>query len=170
MQTPVIGDAIKSDMANGTVAISATAPPVAASLTERFPVSMSFDPTTDEGAMLLFKATLHKAKSIKENANRTLTVCNVLTHGASSEKDGGEVQEWKRTVIIDEKGEAWDCGSMGVDKTLSIIKLAFGPPPYKPGIDCEIRLEDMGGGKQWLSLLPVESSVKAFLAARKKKK
>lgn len=115
----------------------------------------SFDPQTPDGAALLLKATMEKLPSIKSKVKEYLNVVHVFAHEVTSQpEDDGLVKTYQRTVIFDDKGQGYDCGSLGVAKSIGIISRIRGMPPFDPPVKCLVVLQDLEGRKQWLTLLP----------------
>lgn len=124
----------------------------------------SFDPQTPEGAMLLITATLTDCPSIKSQVNKEITISNVYAHMAQGKPDEhGEVKPFQRTVIFNEKGKAFDGGSLGVAKSIGVISRIIGPPPWFPGVNCLVIVTDIDPPKQWITLLPNPESLKVHL-------
>lgn len=121
---------------------------------------ISFDPTTKEGAEMLVKATLTELPSLASKVKEHVSITNIFAHPAESIDDKtGEVQTFTRVVVFDESGEAYDCGSSGVLKSLEIVRIIRGNPPWNPGVKCLVRIEQTGGKRQWMTLVPDVASI-----------
>lgn len=119
-------------------------------------VYMSFDPTTPEGGTKLVMGTLSALPPIKSMIGKEIKITDVYIHPVSSiDDETGELQNFARTVIYTSDGRAYDCGSMGILKSLDVLSMVRGAPPWVPGIAVVVDLRDVGGRKQWLSLQPV---------------
>lgn len=118
-------------------------------------VRISFNPRTPEGAELLFKCTLDQLPRLSDQANKELFVKHVFQHPAERiDPVSGEVSPFLRTVIIDENGNAYDCGSQGVDKTVKILTSVRGDPPWIPPIRAVVISQKTRRGNNWLFLRP----------------
>lgn len=119
-------------------------------------VYMSFDPTTPEGGLKLIMGTLTDLPGIKTMIGKEIKVTDVYVHPVRSiDEQTGEEIGFARTVIYTQDGKAYDCGSMGILKSLDVLSMVRGTPPWVPGIAVVVDIRDVGGKKQWLSLQPV---------------
>ena len=115
----------------------------------------SFDPQTPDGAVMLLKCTMAQLPSIKSKVKEYISVQHVFAHEVTSPPDDdGLVKHYQRTVVIDDKGNAYDCGSLGVAKSIGIISRIRGTPPWNPPVKCMVMLQELEGKKQWLTLIP----------------
>lgn len=137
----------------------------------RPPVEISFDPTTPDGAKKMIQGTLTKLPSVKSLINKTIGVVDILSHDAATfDAESGVTHHFRRSVIYTADGNAYDCGSMGVDKALAVFSLVAGIPPWEPPIVCEVQLHELGGKRQWLTLQPdPELIAKRLLGKRSKR-
>jgi hypothetical protein len=118
-------------------------------------VLATFDPKTPEGARMLIAATLSTLPSIKEAVNKEILIAHIYSNPASREGDTpGEMEEWRRIVLLDDKGRGYTCGSQGIGKSLGIIALCRGNPPWIPPVRCTVISEDIGKGRTWMKLVP----------------
>ena len=125
-----------------------------ASATNRQVNVSSFDVTSDRGRIMLVKATLMDCKPLKDLVNLDINITDYYIHPASSEETNGEIEEFNRVVVFDDKGEAYQCAARGVIKSLAVLTYARGSLPFDPPIKCTVKLKDIGGAKQWLTLIP----------------
>lgn len=115
----------------------------------------SFDPHTPAGARMLLQATMQELPSIKSKVKETINVVNVFAHEVTSAPDAqGEVKAYQRTVIFDDQGKAFDCGSIGVARSIGIIARIRGVPPFDPPVPCLVVIDELAGGKQFMRLVP----------------
>lgn len=115
----------------------------------------SFDVTTDEGARMYLRATMMPLPSIKSKVKEVIDLVHIFAHNVTSQPDEqGEVKEFQRTVIFDDKGQGYDCGSIGVAKSIGIISRIRGMPPFDPPVKVTVTLQELDGKKQWLTLVP----------------
>lgn len=114
----------------------------------------TFDPSTEEGAEMLILATIADIKDLSELANLTINVRHFLMHEASRVYPSGEVDTWQRIVIINDKGEAYSCGSIGVKKCLEIMLRVRKSKLFNPPVKCTVMVEKLDGAKQWMTLRP----------------
>lgn len=118
-------------------------------------VLATFDPKTPEGARMLIAATLGELPKIKEAINTDIYVAHIYSNPAHrTNEQTGELDEWRRIVLLDDKGRGFTCGSAGIGKSLGIIALVRGNPPWIPPVKCRVRAEDISGGKTWITLVP----------------
>lgn len=121
----------------------------------RAPEEATFDPTTREGMQLYFKATLEELPALKSQVNLTVKVSHVYSHDVRTyDKGTGAESNFRRTVVFDDKGNGWDCGSMGVDKALGIIERMIGLGPWIPPVTCKVCVRELEAPKIWLYLMP----------------
>ena len=148
-------DAIKDDIRNQALAETSGVRDAIAPPPVQKPMRASFEYKKDkEGAKLLVKARLQELKNIKDVVNTKINVIGYVDHYASREMDGGELQEWRRVVVICDKGEMYDCGSLGVLRALEIIESIKEPGLWKPSIPCVVKMKTISGGKTWVWLEP----------------
>lgn len=118
-------------------------------------VVMSFDPTTPAGAELLFKCTLDKLTPLSEMQKEYINVQHIFGHPAERyDNDSGEISQFIRSVVIDDKGVAYDCGSEGVRKCITLLRSVRGEPPWKPPIRCQVLVQKTRAGRNWMILRP----------------
>lgn len=114
----------------------------------------SFDPSSTEGAIMLVKATLMDATPLRDMIGKTIAVTDFYVHDAGREGKDGELDEWSRIVIFDDKGNAYSCGSRGVAKSLGVMCFARRQTQFRPPIRCEVKLKTFPNGHNWLTLTP----------------
>jgi hypothetical protein len=118
-------------------------------------VLATFDPKTPEGARMLIAATLENLPSIKTVINTDIFIAHIYSNPASRTAENGvEIEEWRRIVLLDDKGKGFTCGSQGIGKSLGIIALCRGNPPWNPPVKCRVVSEDTGNGRTWMKLVP----------------
>lgn len=129
--------------------------PAVDSLRESANVKMSFNPRTKEGAILLLKATLHECKKLEDMAGKELELVHHMSHPAESvDQRTGEAKPFKRIVVFDKSGEAYSCGSLGVDKSITIIEFARGKAPWNPPLKVTVEVRRLTNKNNWMVLVP----------------
>lgn len=129
---------------------------------------VTFDPSTAEGAEILVNSCLRKPLALKDHANTVIRVRHIVQHDVETVDERGEVSQWNRTVIVDDRGTCYQCGSEGVEKALRIMRLIRKDVlPFDPPVTCTVKLETLDGGKQWMYLDP---DMKSLLTTAKGKK
>lgn len=127
----------------------------------------SFDSTTPVGGRMLVQATLMPCVPLKEMINKSINLVHWFAHVAGTTDEQGEFDEFTRIVLFDDKGTAYQCAARGVLKSLAVFSFARGSLVFDPPIKCEVKLADLKGGKQWLSLIPDLESIGARPVKRK---
>lgn len=120
----------------------------------------TFDPTTADGAKMLISATMGECTDIKDTLNTEIAISHLYAHPAQRvDPATGEVSSWIRIVLLTPDGKAISCGSMGIGKSLGLISLMRGNPPWIPAVRCTVKAEDIGGGRNFYKLIPSVESV-----------
>lgn len=127
----------------------------------------SFDSTTPVGGRMLVQATLMPCIPLKEMINKSINLVHWFAHVAGTTDDQGEFDEFTRIVLFDADGKAYQCAARGILKSLAVFSFARGSLAFDPPIKCEVKLQDLKGGKQWLSLIPDLESIGAKPIKRK---
>lgn len=131
-------------------------------------VKMSFNPQTPEGAVKLVKATLKECPKLETKAKEKLHLTDWMSHPAQKEgKTAGEVQEFTRIVLFDVDGTAYECASMGVDKSIAVLELTRGKAPWKPPLVVTVQVRRLGNGNNWMILDPDIDSLSAAVQAKR---
>lgn len=115
---------------------------------------MSYDATLPEYAIMHIEATLGKPKDLSELTNMEIAVSNFLLSDASRETENGQIEEWKRIVIFDDKNVPYSCGSKGIAKSLAVLFPIRGPMPWNPPLLCKVKVEKLSGTRIWMTLQP----------------
>lgn len=123
-------------------------------------VLATFDPKTPDGARMLLAATLENLPSIKSEVNKDILISHIYSNPASrTNEHDGSLEEWRRIVLLGPDGKGFTCGSAGIGKSLGIIALVRGNPPWIPPVRCRVVMEDISGGKTWMKLIPDFDSI-----------
>lgn len=131
-------------------------------------VKMSFDPQTPEGAVKLVQAQLQELPGLEELNGKKIQLTAYMYHPAQTvDPDTAEVKEFRRIIVWDANGTAWDCGSQGVDKSLAIIETICGPGPWNPPVECEVVSRRLPSKRMWLTLNPNTDKLMARLKGKK---
>lgn len=126
----------------------------------------TFDPKTPEGARLLVQATLMELPALIAMVGKEIHVSHIYSNPAETINDDGEVETWRRIVLLDGRGLAWKCASAGIGKSIGIMALCRGNPPWIPPIKCTVQLQQLKGGKNWLQLIPDPDSLSCLSPKR----
>lgn len=130
-------------------------------------VKMSFSPKTIEGAKKLIQATLHECKKLEDMRDKELLITDYLSHPAQTAGDTeGEVKEFTRIVVFDNNGEAYSCGSLGVDKALALLELTRGKAPWNPPAKVTVRIRRLANKNNWMILEPDLDSLVASIGGK----
>lgn len=82
---------------------------------------------SEENGELVFNA-LTNATPLADVLGQTLNVVNVITQPAEGvNEETGEPQFYTRSILIDDKGDAYVAGSEGLTIALTNLFIAFGP-------------------------------------------
>ncbi|MCJ7767816.1 hypothetical protein MUP79_05460 [Candidatus Bathyarchaeota archaeon] len=115
---------------------------------------MSFDPKTEEGAIMLIKAELLQQRELKELTNQTINIRHIFAKPIDDVDDNGEVNRYVRIVLFDDSGAAFSCGSKGVLKSLSVLLAIRGPMPWNPPIACTVKVTTLANKQNWMTCEP----------------
>lgn len=132
-------------------------------------VKMSFDPKTPEGAIKLVQATLKEVPLLETINGQYIDLVDWMCHPAQKiDPKSQEVKEFSRIVVWNNKGEAYSCGSQGVDKSIAVLELTRGKAPWAPPMRVKVWSRRLGNGNNWLTLDPDIDSLTSILKPRKK--
>jgi len=102
-------------------------------------VYSTFDPKTKAGASLLIAARLGECRQVESMVGKTILVCDYYAEEVEGHDDKGEVNRWVRLVVFDNDGTAYQCGSIGVRKSLATIAQIRGVGQLNPPVKCTVR-------------------------------
>jgi len=128
---------------------------------------MSYDPQTQQGAMMHLQATLGEVPDLQSLVNQKILVSNFLVHDASSLNEKGKLEEWKRIVIFDAEGQPYSCGSTGVGKSLAVMFPIWGMMPWIPPVECVVKVRRTGNKNIWMTLEPTPEEIAKLSKAKK---
>lgn len=144
--------------ANGTpAAMTPNSPQAALAMFggDEQPVYCSFDLNTPEGKALYFRAAQGDPTKVFEVSGQVIDLVHV--YASYAEKNGkaeGEVIPLTRIVLVDAKGDMFGCFSKGIKKSIRQLVGVYGLPPFKPPVRVKVKLSQVGGGKNFLTLEP----------------
>ena len=159
------------EQTSGPVAVYQPPEPLMIATGTGRPLTHTFDPKTPAGAKMLLDATLKELPDLFAMGGKTISVAHIFQHDAMKIDDttGGE-SHFRRTVVWDESGNAWACGSQGVDKALQVIAAMIGQPPWNPPIPCEVQVTRTKKGRNWMILYPDMAAIAKMFNANQRKK
>lgn len=100
----------------------------------------SMDPSASGSKTLVYKILQDSEFSVEEKIGETLMLKDVLAHSVMlADKDGREVKERTRIVLIDGDGKTYSCVSEGMRNTLQRLFSIIGKPTYDPPIPVTVR-------------------------------
>lgn len=117
----------------------------------KFWTSLKNDTFADKA--LIFKAMQDADFDSVSIEGAVFRVQHVLLHPAEKvNAKTGELEKWKRIVLIDPSGATLSFGSEGVYRAIGTLIYLFGKPPWQNGIPVKLRRtrkKDMG---EWFTL------------------
>lgn len=121
----------------------------------------SFDPATPQGGKMMVQATLMECIPLKDRIGMDLFITDFFCHIAGSTDEDGEFDEFTRIVLFDTDGAVYQCAARGVLKSLAVMAYVRNSLHFDPPIMCKIKLLQLQGKKQWLTLIPDLESIGA---------
>lgn len=112
----------------------------------------SFTVETVEDKKKLFKVATAPDHNVAEYIGKSIKIKDVYAEVVHmTNQETGEVTDGIRMVIIDDKGESYQCVSSGMWNAFTRMRAIFGNPTYDPAISIEIKQIDKGVNKKILS-------------------
>ena len=112
----------------------------------------SFTVETVEDKKKLFKVATAPDHNVAEYIGKSIKIEDVYAEVVHmTNQETGEVTDGIRMVIIDDKGESYQCVSSGMWNAFTRMRAIFGNPTYDPAIPIEIKQIDKGVNKKILS-------------------
>lgn len=112
----------------------------------------SFTVDTVEDKKKLFKVATAPDHNVAEYIGKSIKIKDVYAEVVHmTNQETGEVTDGIRMVIIDDKGESYQCVSSGMWNAFTRMRAIFGNPTYDPAIPIEIKQIDKGVNKKILS-------------------
>jgi hypothetical protein len=112
----------------------------------------SFTVETVEDKKKLFKVATAPDHNVAEYIGKSIKIKDVYAEVVHmTNQETGEVTDGIRMVIIDDKGESYQCVSSGMWNAFTRMRAIFGNPTYDPAIPIEIKQIDKGVNKKILS-------------------
>jgi hypothetical protein len=97
--------------------------------TERNVQYCSFTPNTEDEEILLFNVMNNPKYRLKDFINKTISIKDVFCEIVDCvNKETGEVNKAPRIVLIDDKGEGYQCVSLGIFSAIKKIFNVKGTP------------------------------------------
>lgn len=130
------------------------------SLAEQFaPTGLSvystFDTHTRDGATRLLQATMGESIKLRKMIGKKILVDHFYAHEVESvDEKTGESKAWIRTVLFSPDGKSYDCGALGVRKSISIVAQIRGPGYFNPPIEFDVIMDTTAKGRNWLYIKP----------------
>lgn len=100
----------------------------------------SFAPTSKEGQAILFKAMNNPKGRVSDMINKQISIKDVYCEivPVSSEQTG-ETSMQPRTVLIDTKGDSYQCVSTGIFSAVKKLIRVYGMPTWEEGLTVEVK-------------------------------
>ena len=112
----------------------------------------SFTVETVEDKKKLFKVATAPDHNVAEYIGKSIKIKDVYAEVVHmTNQETGENTDGIRMVIIDDKGESYQCVSSGMWNAFTRMRAIFGNPTYDPAIPIEIKQIDKGVYKKILS-------------------
>ena len=112
----------------------------------------SFTVETVADKKKLFKVATAPDHNVAEYIGKSIKIKDVYAEVVHmTNQETGEVTDGIRMVIIDDKGESYQCVSSGMWNAFTRMRAIFGNPTYDPAIPIEIKQIDKGVNKKILS-------------------
>lgn len=112
----------------------------------------SFTVETIDDKKKLFKVATAPDHNVAEYIGKSIKIKDVYAEVVHmTNQETGEITDGIRMVIIDDKGESYQCVSSGMWNAFTRMRAIFGNPTYDPAIPIEIKQIDKGVNKKILS-------------------
>jgi len=118
-------------------------------------VFTSLDLSTEEGKRQFLRSIGESDFAAEDVKKGSFEVQDFLCHRVNLEKDGGEIVEASRTVLIAPDGSTVSFVSIGVKASLAALIVVYGVPPWKPARKLELKETNSRKGRRVYRLLPV---------------
>lgn len=116
------------------------------------PMFCSFNPTSKEDKVKLFKALTQSDKKLSDCINAVIPMKDVMVQMISiTNKDTGEVSDAPRIVLFDKDGTSYSCVSWGIYNSLKTIMRVFGEPTWDEPMNFKVT-QVTNGNRKMLSL------------------
>lgn len=120
------------------------------------PFYTSLNPAVDGEAALLFAVSEEAHHKIADFMDKDVWIQHVyLCRASKGANEDGEVDEFPRTVLIDEKGKSYEAYSDGIAESVRKMIGVFGLPPWKPAQQIVFRKKRTGLGRTRFYCMPV---------------
>lgn len=107
----------------------------------------SVNAETMEEKALIFNAANNPQHKIADHINKKIMVRDVYAETLELvNKETGEVDKAPRIVLIDDKGEAYECVSVGMFSALKKLIATFGEPTWEQPIPVVVKQEKVANG------------------------
>lgn len=170
-ETTALVPVVKLDAApegQGTVVVSGNTVSAANALMgiDDKPFYCSFDFKKPETEAMLFRVAQGSDENIMAMINMQIEIEHVyMAHASKINPETGELNEFIRIVLISPEGIAYQCFSQGVRKSIALLAATRGLPPFRPPVRVVVKLQQLGTGRNWLTLelptAPKEGKAKA---------
>lgn len=110
--------------------------------------SINVEKATDEDKKKVFNAMNNPSHKLSDFINKKIKVENIYIETAEYLNDEtGEVEIAPRIVLIAPDGDSYFASSKGILNSLKNVYAAFGPAPWKGGLEFEVKQKAVGKGK-----------------------
>lgn len=112
----------------------------------------SLDLTKKQHKRAYYNASVADVDGVTTVINSEFNLCDLMLEARNGANDRGEIEDWIKIVLIDDKGECVACGSKGILKSIKALIEIEGLPPWRPGQLVKFRQRELDGGKRWFYL------------------
>lgn len=85
--------------------------------------------STDMDSLKVIYSAISDAKPLADHLDKVINLANVIVQPVQAEDEKtGEVEEYLRSVLIDDKGVAYSASSTGIKSSLENLFRVFGTP------------------------------------------
>lgn len=110
--------------------------------------SIQPEPGNKEQSRIVFNAMNNPTHNLRDFVNKKIVIENVLIEVSDiMDDDTGEIDRVPRTVLISPDGTSYRATSKGVFNSVKNAYVAFGPAPWKGGIEFEVKQISVGRGQ-----------------------
>jgi hypothetical protein len=111
----------------------------------------SIQPTCEADEGIIINSCMSIYDALADHDGKVILVENVLCHETvSPNQRTGEPERWMRTVLFTPEGKGFECGSVGVLKSLYLLSRKWKPLPWKPPLALTVRTGKTNDGNNWM--------------------
>lgn len=99
----------------------------------------SLTPGSMEEKAILFKAMNNPTARVSDMVNKEILIRDVYVEIVQVKNQEGQESLQPRTVLIDTKGDSYQCVSTGIFSAVKKLIQVFGMPPWNDGLRVEVK-------------------------------